>query len=201
MRLGGFSKASGDGLNIATDKLFQDRGMVFIQGERGSGRRFIARALHTNSNRNRFAFRSFNCSRCSPLEARRIFLGEFRVRKTAVQGDTESYLRYIGLLEEVGEGTLYLEEIDQVGTDMQKILAGVLSTGKFTPLGSSIQLDFRGRIIVSTRRPIGELLPSGAIDPGFFKLISDKSVFVGHTQSGPEVRSLETGASSEDVEN
>ncbi|MCA8959316.1 MAG: sigma 54-interacting transcriptional regulator [Planctomycetes bacterium] len=117
---------------------------MLIQGARGAGKRSLARSLHARSRRAAREFRVFSCRACSPLEVRRLFLGERH-------GDARGrQVRYQGLLEGIGEGTLYLDEVEQLDFDMQRILARVVAEGFFRPLGSATPVAFRGRLIFST---------------------------------------------------
>ncbi len=120
--------------------------MVLIEGTRGTGKRALARAIHASSVRRRKMFRVFNCRSCSPLEMRRLFLGELHGGRS----DGGRYIRYLGLFEEVTEGTLYLEEVEYLPLDMQRIVSDVIRSQAFRPIGSEVSLPFRGRVILST---------------------------------------------------
>ncbi|MEM7263011.1 MAG: sigma 54-interacting transcriptional regulator [Planctomycetota bacterium] len=145
---------------------------ILIAGTRGTGKRSLARAIHSGSSRHRKMFRVFNCRSCSPLEARRVFLGELQGSRRGAG----RYLRYLGLLEEVSEGTLYLEELESLPSDMQRILADVLSSEEFYPIGSELPLPFRGRLILSTCAPLAECITRGEIVPELAVLVEDESV-------------------------
>lgn len=154
---------------------------ILIAGTRGTGKRSLARAIHSGSSRHRKMFRVFNCRSCSPLEARRVFLGELQGNRRGAG----RYLRYLGLLEEVNEGTLYLEELESLPSDLQRILAEVLRSSEFFPIGSELPLQFRGRVILSTCSPLADCVARGEIVPELAQLVdNDRVEFVPSTGTG-----------------
>lgn len=133
---------------------------VWIRGRRGTGRRRLAERIHLTSPRRDSPFQAIDCTRCSPLTGRRIFLGEHR---SAFMSGRSTTRKYLGLFESIGSGTLYLEELEKLGADLQKILASVIESGYFTPLGSSIGIPFEGGVIGSTHEELDTLVASGLL--------------------------------------
>ncbi|MFQ5654965.1 MAG: sigma 54-interacting transcriptional regulator [Planctomycetota bacterium] len=152
--------------------LSTSEGQVLIQGARGSGRRFIARSIHGRSERRQKPFLSHNCRDCSPLEDRRTFLGEIH------EITPGRYLKYLGLLEEMREGTLYLEEVECLSLDMQRILCRVIEDERFSPIGHTQALAYRGRLIASTCFDLQELVNEGSFCRELFELLSGHIVRV-----------------------
>ena len=144
--------------------------LVLIQGARGTGRRSLARGLHARSARRGRPFLSFDCRERNPLELRRVFLGEFQ------EVSPGRYLKYLGLLEAVQDGTLYLEEVESLSLDMQKILSRVLDERRFSPLGSDSVLPFRGRLMASTVVDLEACVADQTIHQRFHEQISSHLV-------------------------
>ena len=55
--------------------------------------------------------------------------------------------KVIGLLEEAGNGSLYVQELEDLPPGVQRLLAGVFESGQFTRLGGSEPLTFRARLL------------------------------------------------------
>jgi two-component system, NtrC family, nitrogen regulation response regulator NtrX len=56
-----------------------------------------------------------------------------------------------GILEEVGDGTLFLHEIEDLPPTAQRLLVGVLESGRFTRMGGSEPIEFRARVLSSAQ--------------------------------------------------
>lgn len=147
-------------------------GAVLIQGERGSGRRFVAREIHTRSRRKQRPFVSHDCCRQDPLALRRVLFGEIR------ELGPGHYLKYLGLLEEVQDGTLYLEAIEDLPQEVQGKLRRVLRRGRFSPIGSDRDVKFRGRIIASSDMDLEERVEDGRFDGDLFDHFAAQGVRV-----------------------
>ena len=143
---------------------------VFIHGERGSGRRFVARELHACSGRGSGPFVAHDCRIEGPVASRRKLFGE--VREIA----PGHFLKYLGLLEEVREGTLYLERIEDLPRESQNDLAGVLESGRFCSLGSQQSQPFRGRLVVSSSENLEDRVRDGSFDSHLFEVIGRDGV-------------------------
>jgi transcriptional regulator with PAS, ATPase and Fis domain len=71
-------------------------------------------------------------------------------------------------------GAIFLDEIGDVGIPIQIKLLHVLQERTFSPVGSHEKLQFRGRIIAATNKPLDELRGSGRFrDDFFYRLCSD----------------------------
>ncbi|MEE8142303.1 MAG: sigma 54-interacting transcriptional regulator, partial [Planctomycetota bacterium] len=110
------------------------------------------------------------CREQNPLELRRVFLGEVQ------EVSPGRYLKYLGLLEAVRDGTLYLEEVENLSMDMQRILSRVLDERRFSPLGSDSVLPFRGRLMASTVADLAAGVAERTIHQHFHKQIASHMV-------------------------
>jgi two-component system nitrogen regulation response regulator NtrX len=113
---------------------------VLLIGEPGSGREAFARYLHERSPRAAAPFVTLVASSLREVDAENRLFG----REEAGAGRT-------GVLEEVADGTLFIHEIEDLPPAVQRLIVGVLESGRFTRVGGSEQLEFRGRVLSSAQ--------------------------------------------------
>ena len=114
---------------------------VLLVGEPGSGREALARYLHEQGPRAGAPFVALIASSLRDADAEvRLFGRE--------QGDGSTP----GLLEEAGNGTLFIHELEDLPAGVQRLLVGVFESGQFTRIGGREPLAFRARIL-STAQP------------------------------------------------
>jgi DNA-binding NtrC family response regulator len=113
---------------------------VLLIGEPGSGREAFARYLHERSPRAASPFVTLVASSLREADAEnRLF------------GREEGGASRAGVLEEVADGTLFIHEIEDLPAAVQRLVVGVLESGRFTRLGGTEQLEFRGRVLSSAQ--------------------------------------------------
>jgi DNA-binding NtrC family response regulator len=108
---------------------------VLLVGEPGSGREACARYLHEQSSRNARPFVPIIASSLRDTDGQLQLFG----REEA------------GLLEEVGNGTLFISEIEDLPANVQRLLVGVMESGRFTRLGSAQPLTLAARVLSSAQ--------------------------------------------------
>jgi two-component system, NtrC family, nitrogen regulation response regulator NtrX len=113
---------------------------VLLIGEPGTGREAFARFLHDQSPRSSQPFVAIVASSLRDSDAEAMLFG------VEANGTTRN-----GLLEEVGTGTLFLNQIDDLPPAVQRALAGVLESGRFTRIGGSQPMEFSARVVSSTQ--------------------------------------------------
>jgi len=130
------------------DKISNSDQPVLITGETGTGKELYAKAIHYLSPYRKKEFLPINCSGIpdSLLESEL-----FGHEKGAFTGADK---RKIGLLEKVGDATLFLDEIADMSMNLQAKLLRVLQDGDFRRIGSAEALYFKGRVIAATNRDL-----------------------------------------------
>lgn len=123
---------------------------VLIQGETGTGKELIARALHELSPRNRRSLVKVNCA---ALPAELIESELFGREKGAFSGAVTAQA---GRFEVANGSTLFLDEIGELPVDLQAKLLRVLDSGEFERLGSPHTRYSDARIIAATNRELEE---------------------------------------------
>ena len=127
---------------------------VLITGETGSGKSYIARALHNSGKRQRKKFVYINCSSVPENLFESILFG---VKKGAFTDATERD----GLFLAADQGSIFLDEIQSTPLSVQKKLLRVLEEKRIRPVGGDEELDIDVRIIASCSKDIDSLLKSG----------------------------------------
>jgi transcriptional regulator with PAS, ATPase and Fis domain len=128
---------------------------ILIQGETGTGKGLVARALHKMSNRKHRPLVNINCA---ALPANLIESELFGREKGAFTGAQN---RQIGRFELADRGTIFLDEIGELPVDLQSKLLRVIEDGEFERLGSPHSIKVNTRIIASTNRNLEEEIKKG----------------------------------------
>jgi two-component system, NtrC family, response regulator AtoC len=128
---------------------------VLVQGNSGTGKELVARALHNLSPRRDFPFVSFNCGGFTEeLITNELFGHE----KGAFTGASATK---IGLLESASRGTVFLDEIGEMPPSMQVKLLHVIQEKKVFRVGGIKPLELDIRIIAATNRDLKEEVEKG----------------------------------------
>ena len=121
---------------------------VLIDGETGTGKELIARAIHQRSGRRTHPLVTLNCAAIPPGLLESELFGH---EKGAFTG---ALTQRIGRFELANEGTLFLDEIGDLPLELQPKLLRVLQEHTFERLGSSRTLRTNVRLVVATHRDL-----------------------------------------------
>jgi DNA-binding NtrC family response regulator len=128
---------------------------ILIEGESGSGKELIARAIQGSSDRAGKPFITVNCGAIPENLVESILFGH---EKGSFTGATD---RHAGKFQEADGGTLFLDEIGELRLDMQVKLLRALQEGEVDPVGAKRPVKVDARIISATNRDLAELVRSG----------------------------------------
>lgn len=142
---------------LARGKRFVDRGLpVLILGETGTGKEFLARALHEYSERRAQAFVAINTA---SLPEHLVESELFGYQRGAFSGALPGGMK--GKLQQADGGTLFLDEIGDMPHALQTRLLRVLSEREVTPLGASHAVPVDVQLICATHQDLSRAVAQG----------------------------------------
>jgi transcriptional regulator with GAF, ATPase, and Fis domain len=137
------------------DRVAPSDSTVLIQGENGTGKELVARAIHTRSERRDHHFVVTNCSAFNDNLLDSELFGHRRGAFTGAVSDKP------GLFEISDLGTFFLDEIGDMSPALQVKVLRVLQEGTFTRVGDVETRKVDVRIIAATNRDLAGMVESG----------------------------------------
>jgi len=125
---------------------------VLIYGETGTGKELIAHAIHNLSQRRERTLVKVNCAAIPTGLLESEFFGHER---GAFTGAID---RRIGRFELANQGTIFLDEVEDIPLELQSKLLRVLQEQEFERLGSSLTLRVNVRVVAATNSDLAELV-------------------------------------------
>ncbi len=130
---------------------------VLIQGESGSGKEIVARAIHEVGEARGEPFMEINCAAVPETLLESELFGH---EKGAF---TDAKARREGLFELAGRGTIFLDEIGEMGILLQSRLLRVIENRRFRRVGGGREdLAVQARVVAATNRRLEEAIQAGA---------------------------------------
>jgi len=139
---------------------------VLIQGETGTGKELIARAIHNLSSRCGRAFVGLNCA-AIPIDLMESEL--FGHERGAFTG---AIAQRTGRFEMADKGTLFMDEVGDIPPSLQPKLLRVLQEQEFERLGSSRTQSVNVRVVAATNRDLKSLVKRNAFREDLFYRLS-----------------------------
>jgi transcriptional regulator with GAF, ATPase, and Fis domain len=153
---------------------------ILIQGETGTGKELLARAIHKMSARKDRPLITVNCASLPPTLIESELFGR---EKGAYTG---AMTKMIGRFEIADGSTLFLDEIGELPLELQSKLLRVLEEGSFERLGSTKTQHVNVRIIVATNRDIEHEVKNGKFRKDLFYRLNVFPIMIPSLRERPE---------------
>ena len=131
------------------------RSTVLITGETGTGKELIAKAIHNNSPRADHLFVAVNSGSLPPELLESTLFGHVRGAFTSAIASKKGYF------EVADKGTIFFDEIGNIGLETQIKMLRVIQEKEFTPLGSTDPIKVDVRILAATNADLRKLVEDG----------------------------------------
>lgn len=130
---------------------------VLLQGETGTGKQVLARAIHAlDQKRGKFPFVTIHCSTVNEDLAESELFGH---RKGSFSGAVSSRL---GLFQAAEHGTVFLDDVNDLPLRLQPKLLDALQRGSIRPLGADRETTVDVRVIAAANKKLEPLVAEGA---------------------------------------
>ncbi|MFQ6008643.1 MAG: sigma 54-interacting transcriptional regulator, partial [Candidatus Zixiibacteriota bacterium] len=139
---------------------------ISIEGETGTGKDLLAKAIHFNSNRREKRFISVNCAALPETLLESELFGYKRGAFTGADRDKA------GLFEEANGGTFFLDEIADMPLSIQAKILRILEAQEVVRLGETVPRKVDVRIISATNKDLREQMKYGLFRPDLYYRLS-----------------------------
>lgn len=147
-------------------KVADSRSNILVLGETGTGKELFTRAIHFNSSRRARAFVPINCSAIPDTLLESELFGYVKGAFTGA-GRTKK-----GLLEEADGGTVFLDEIADLGFSLQAKLLRVIDDHEIRPLGSTQSRKVDLRFVSATNKDVRTAVKEGSLREDLYYRLS-----------------------------
>ena len=135
---------------------------VIVYGESGTGKELVAEAIHKMSDRKEKPFVPVNAGGVAETLLESEFFGYKKGAFTGANADKR------GLLQSADKGTLFLDELGEIGPNLQAKLLRAIEGGGFTPVGGLEAETSDFRVIAATNKDLKQQIKKGLIREDFF---------------------------------
>ncbi len=145
---------------------------VLIVGESGTGKEYAARMIHENSPRRNKPFIAVDCGSLSRELAPSELFGHLKGSFTsAIENKT-------GVFEQADQGTVFLDEVENLSYDVQVQLLRALQEQKVRPVGSAKDSKVDVRILAATNEDLGTAIAEGRFREDLYHRLNEFPLFV-----------------------
>jgi len=135
---------------------------ILIQGETGTGKGLIARAIHMNSPRSQYPFVVVDCAAITETLLESELFGYMKGAFTGAYTDKEGYFKI------ADKGTIFLDEISELSLPLQGKLLRMTQEHEIVPVGGTKPIKINTRIIAATNKKLDQLVKEGKFREDLF---------------------------------
>ena len=154
--------------------------VVLITGESGTGKELVARAIHERSARKGHVMVKVDCASLPSTLIESELFGRERGAYTG------ALTKQVGRVETADGSTLFLDEIGELGIDVQSKLLRMVQDGEFERLGSAKTTHVNVRLIAATHRNLEEGVKKGTFREDLFYRLNVFPIHVPPLRERPE---------------
>lgn len=160
-------------------KAARTQATVLIEGETGTGKEMLVRAMHAASPRSKTPLRTVNIGSIAANQIESVLFGH---EKGAFPGAFE---RHIGMLQHADGGTLVIDEIDRLPDAMQERLVRFLERGDVQPIGARHSFRVDVRLIACANAAFRDLVETGDFRADLHALLAQTQVLLPALRQRP----------------
>ncbi len=153
---------------------------ILIEGETGTGKDLVARAVHSTSPRKDKGFVAINCGALAESLLESELFGHVAGAFTGATGERE------GVFEVAHGGTLFIDEVGEMSLEIQKKFLRLLENGEFRRLGESRVRRADVRVVAATNRVLSEAVAAGEFREDLYYRLNVVSIQTPPLRDHPE---------------
>jgi DNA-binding NtrC family response regulator len=153
---------------------------VLIEGQTGTGKELVARAVYDHSRRSKKSFMPVDCAAISETVIESELFGHV---KGAFTG---AHISTLGIIRSADKGTLFLDEIGELPQSVQAKLLRTIQEREVRPVGSTKRYPVDIRVIAATNRDLEEEVLKGSFNEALFYRLNVVNINVPQLQDRKE---------------
>ncbi len=154
------------------DRIKDSASIILVQGENGTGKELVARALHYNSKRENAPFIAINCGAFNENLLESELFGHVKGSFTGAIKDK------MGLFEAANGGTIFLDEVGEMPMTMQVKLLRVLQEGTFRSVGATETRKTTARVVCATNSDLTKMVEEGLFRKDLYFRLNVINVYI-----------------------
>ncbi|MEH7334544.1 sigma 54-interacting transcriptional regulator [Neobacillus drentensis] len=140
---------------------------VFIYGEKGAGKSMLAQAIHHYSNHNGDPIFSVNC-KSKPID----------MLEKELFGFEEDLIHTMGAFEITNNGTVYLEDVDELPFSLQIRIFNAVKESNFLRVGGTTPIPFQARLIACSTKELDQFADNRTFYRPFYEMLTSQTLIV-----------------------
>jgi DNA-binding NtrC family response regulator len=167
-------------LHDTIKRVAQHSSAVLIHGESGTGKELVARALHTLGSRTAGAFVAVNCASLSEQMLETELFGHEKGAFTSADHVKP------GMMELANHGTLFLDEVNEIGLGCQAKLLRALEQREFRRVGGTRKISVDSNLIAASNTSLEDCVARGGFRADLYFRIKVVTLTVPPLRERPE---------------